>query len=159
MGFAPDSACYKWMKAVFLEYPERIGVLCTHNYFQTNLKRSEDGERFFKRIVEECPNVYMVFCGHRYNQACEIADIKDEDGNTQRKVYQLMNNYQAAEEGGSGYIRFLQIDENLHALRVYSYSPLRDDYVYYDTPEAREEKYAAEPSGEEYILPLPWPEK
>ncbi len=157
MSYAPDSSCYKWARSVFKEHGDRIGVLCTHSYFKTNLKRSEDGERFYKEVVEKCPNVYMVLCGHRYNQACEVVKIKDKAG--ERSVYQMMNNYQAAEEGGSGYIRFLQIDENKHTLRVYSYSPVKDDYIYYDTPESQAEKYPGDPAKEEYILSLPWREK
>ena len=157
MGFAPDSSCLKWMKAVLKEYPERIGVLCTHSYFQTDLKRTDAGDKFYKKVVKECPNVYMVLCGHRYNQACEIIQLDDDgDGVEERSVYQMMNNYQAADEGGSGYMRFLQIDEAKGELRVYSYSPVTDDYVYYDTPESQHEKYADDPADEEYILPLPW---
>lgn len=158
MGYAPDSSSYKWLNSVFKEYPGRVGVLCVHDYFKTSLKRSETGEKLYKKVVKENPNLYMVLCGHRYNQAVVTDNFDDDgDGAKERNVYQMMNNYQAAEEGGSGYMRFLQIDTLKRELRVYSYSSLRGDYVYYDTEEARKEKYAADPAGEEYIIPLPWP--
>lgn len=157
MGYGVDGSCIKWINAVLAEHRERVGILCTHDYFKTDLKRSDTGEELFERVVKENPNLYMVFCGHRYNEACVKAEFDDDgDGTDERTVYQMMNNYQAAKRGGNAYIRFLQVDEAKGEIRVYSYSPLMRDYNYYDDEEAQEEKYAADPAGEEYILDIPW---
>lgn len=157
MSYAPDESSYEWVRAVFKEHKARIGVLCVHEYFSTHLERTDAGESFFEEVVVPCDNVYMVLCGHRYNQACVVEGVDaDGDGREERQVYQIIHNYQAAEEGGKGYMRFLQFDTSRGELRVYSYSPYTGDYNYYDNPGAQDEKYAADPAGESYTLPLPW---
>ncbi|NCB29914.1 MAG: hypothetical protein EOM66_00725 [Clostridia bacterium] len=158
MGFAPDAGCIAWVRSVFDRFPDRVGVLCLHDYLMTDLSLSEDGQRFYEEVVTPCSNLYLVLCGHRYNVACLPTFFDDDgDGKPERTVYQMINNYQAAGiEGGSGYMRFLQIDEGRGEMRVYSYSPLLDDYVYYDEPSHGEERYAADPAGEYVQLPLPW---
>lgn len=158
MGYGPDKKAVDWVRSVFDKFPDRVGVLCLHDYFKTDLTLSGQGQPFYDRVVSKCPNVYLVLCGHRYNIACAPALFDDDgDGVSDRTVYQMINNYQAAgSEGGSGYLRFLQIDEAKGELRAYSYSPVQKDYVYYDEPEHRAEKYAADPAGEYQELPLPW---
>ncbi len=158
MGYAPDAACIKWVRSVFDRFPERVGVLCLHDYFKTDLSLSSDGQRFYEQVVSQCANVCLVLCGHRYNIAAKPAFFDDNgDGAPERTVYQLIGNYQAAgQEGGSGYMRFIQVDEVLGEMRIYSYSPVLDDYVYYDEAEHQVENYAADPAGEYARLPLPW---
>ena len=69
----------------------------------------------------------------------------------------MIANYQAAgSEGGSGYMRFLQIDEAAGELRAYSYSPSLEDDRYWDEPGTENEKYPVDPANEEITLPLPW---
>lgn len=158
MGYAPDKACIAWARSAFDRFSDRVGVLCLHDYLMSDLTLSEDGRRFYDQVVKKCPNLYMVLCGHRYNVASVPAVFDDDgDGSPDRTVYQMIGNYQAAgDEGGSGYMRFIQIDERAKEMRVYSYSPLLDDYVYYDEPAHQAEKYAVDPAGEYEELPLPW---
>lgn len=158
MGYAPDAACIKWVRSVFDRFPERVGVLCLHDYFKTDLSLSSDGQRFYEQVVSQCANVCLVLCGHRYNIAAKPAFFDDNgDGAPERTVYQLIGNYQAAgQEGGSGYMRFIQVDEVLGEMRIYSYSPVLDDYIYYDEAEHQAENYAADPAGEYTRFPVPW---
>ena len=158
MGYAPDAACIEWVRSVFDRFPERVGVLCLHDYFKTDLSLSSDGQRFYDQVVAKCPNVYLVLCGHRYNIAARPAFFDDDgDGAPERTVYQLIGNYQAAgKEGGNGYMRFIQVDEVLGEMRIYSYSPVLDDYVYYDDPKHQAEEYAVDPADEYARLRLPW---
>lgn len=108
MSYAPDDACIKWMDKIVKAHSDRIAVLCLHDYFKTDMTLSDSGEQIFERVVKKNKNVYMVMCGHRYNIGCKAIDIDDDgDGEFDRRVYQLMSNYQAAgEEGGSGYMHF-----------------------------------------------------
>jgi len=158
MGYAPDRKAYDWIKGVFDQYPERVGILCVHDYFTTSGMLSDAGEQFYEKVLKTCPNVYMLLCGHRYNQLVVPAYFDDDsDGTSDRTVYQMMNNYQAAgAEGGSGYMRFFQVDEEKSEIRVYSYSPLTKDYNYFDSPESQLETYPADPTGEEFVIPIPW---
>lgn len=158
MGYAPDEAAIQWVREALDSHPDRVGVLCLHDYFTTKLERSDTGEAYYQQVVAQCPNLYLVLCGHRYNVACIPAVFDDDgDGVQDRTVYQMMGNYQAAgQEGGSGYMRFLQVDEGEGMIRVYSYSPLLADYRYYDTPGAQDEKYAVDPEREYVQFPIPW---
>ena len=99
-----------------------------------------------------------MLSGHRYNVAAVPVSFDDDgDGTADRTVYQMIANYQAAgSEGGSGYMRFLQIDEAAGELRAYSYSPYLEDYRYWDEPGTENEKYPVDPANEEITLPLPW---
>ncbi|MDO5111645.1 MAG: metallophosphoesterase [Clostridia bacterium] len=158
MSYNPDETAIKWLNSVFKQYSDRIGVLCTHSYFKTNMTRSNDGQVLYNKVVKTNPNIYMVLCGHRYNQGYKAVWLEDDgDGEPDRLVYEMINNYQAiGEEGGDGYLRLLQMDEQAGIMRVYTYSPVKLDYNYFDTPESQREKYRAEPEDEEYELPLPW---
>ena len=158
MGYQPDDAAVRWLASVFDQYPERVGVLCVHDYFRTDLSLYDSGKALQKNVLAKCPNVYLVLCGHRYNVAAvPVAFDDDGDGTEERTVYQMIANYQAAgSEGGSGYMRFLQIDEAAGVLRAYSYSPYTEDYRYWDEPGTENEKYPVDPANEEIMLPLPW---
>lgn len=158
MSYHPDETAVKWLNAVFKEHRDRVGVLCTHSYFKTDMTRSNDGQMLYKQVVKKNPNLYMVLCGHRYNQGCVQGWMEDDgDGVPDRLVYEMINNYQAVgEEGGDGYLRLLQMDEAAGLMRVYTYSPVKDDFNFFDTPESQHEKYTADPEDEEYELPIPW---
>ena len=116
------------------------------------------GRALQKAVLAQCPNVYLVLSGHRYNVAAVPVSFDDDgDGTADRTVYQMIANYQAAgSEGGSGYMRFLQIDEAAGELRAYSYSPYLEDYRYWDEPGTENEKSPVDPANEEITLPLPW---
>ena len=159
MSYAPDDACIKWMDKIVKAHSDRIAVLCLHDYFKTDMTLSDSGEQIFERVVKKNKNVYMVMCGHRYNIGCKAIDIDDDgDGEFDRRVYQLMSNYQAAgEEGGSGYMHFLRFDMRTGEIHVISYSPYIDDRRYHDTPGADDEKYPVDPNDEEYSFKMPWP--
>ncbi len=158
MGYIQSSDSLKWLKETFLAYPDRVGVLCVHDYLDTDSTLTGDGELLYKKVVSACPNIYLVLCGHRYNIDCLTAEFDDSgDGTPDRTVYQMIGNYQAAgAEGGSGYMKFLQINESADTIELYSYSPLLDDYVYFDEPERQEEKYATPPERETLVLDIPW---
>ncbi len=151
MSYAPDSDALSWLNKVFRKHGDRIGILCVHDYFKTDMSYSDSGEALFKNVVKKNPNLYLVLCGHRYTVGMKTAEFGS------RQVYELISNYQAAgDEGGNGYLQFLQFDDRKKELRVLSYSPYKDDRRYYDTPGAELEKYPVDPDNEEYAFPYPW---
>lgn len=158
MGYAPDDDCIKWLNKVFALYPDRIGVLCLHDYFKTDGELSETGEVIYKKVVKKNPNLYMVLCGHRYRIDSRDSSFDDDgDGTPDRVVHEVICNYQTAgAEGGDGYMRFMKVDEKNGVIRMYSYSPTKDDYTYFDTEEHRAETYSSDPLKEEYTISIPW---
>lgn len=111
MGYQPDEAAIRWLTSVFNQYPERVGVLAVHDYFKTDLSLYDSGRALQKAVLAQCPNVYLVLSGHRYNVAAVPVSFDDDgDGTAERTVYQMIANYQAAgSEGGSGYMRFCRL--------------------------------------------------
>ncbi len=158
MSYAPDEDGIRWLNDVFKEYRDRVGVLCLHQYFNTDMSYSSPGETLFKKVVKKNPNVYLVLCGHRYSVGHKALDLDDDsDGKTDRRVYELMQNYQAAGQiGGSGYMQLLQFDDTRKEVRVISYSPYTDDRRYYDTPGTELEEFPVDPEQEEYTFSYPW---
>lgn len=158
MGFGPDNAAIDWVETVFRTYPDRIGVLCLHDYYTKTLTLSEDGQRWYDRIVRTTPNLYLVLCGHKYGSYCFPESFDDDgDGKKDRTVYQMLFNYQATKhDGGAGYLRLIQIDEAEGTMQSLTYSPLLDDFNRFDDPENREKYYEFDERNEEFQLPLPW---
>ena len=154
----------EWARSVFDQYPERVGILCTHDYLMIPGTLSDYGQKIYDSVIAKCSNVYAVLCGHRYASNCVPVKIDDDgDGTEDRTVLQMICNYQAIGKkgghntGGDGYIRLWTVDENEGVIRYTSYSPYLDDYVYFDEKAHQGQKYAFNPAQEEGELPIPWP--
>lgn len=165
LGYQVTDGGMDWAREVFSAYPDRVGVLCVHDYFYHDCSLTEQGQRLYDNVVKKSGNLYLILCGHRYNGACIPTELDDDgDGISDRTVLQMINNYQAVGDpeaetrtGGDGYMRFLQVDEDAGLIRYTSYSPYTDDYVYFDEPAHQLEKYAFDPGGEQGQVPIPWP--
>ena len=117
ISYGPNGECIKFANEVFAKYPDRVGVLCTHEYLTTDLELSDMGEYMLKKIVEQSENVKMVLCGHESGAGCYT--ITTFDG---RQVVQILANYQDANNEGT--ILYLQINEETGKLEGISYSPV-----------------------------------
>lgn len=163
LGYQVDPEDLEWACGVFDMYPERVGILCTHDYLMIPGTLSEYGQMIYDGVVAKCSNVYAVLCGHRYASNCIPVEIDDDgDGTEDRTVLQMICNYQAIGKkgakntGGDGYIRLWTVDEDEGVIRYTSYSPYLDDYLYFDEPEHQHEKYAFNPDKEQGVIPIPW---
>ena len=158
MGFGPDNQAIRWVKKVFDAYPDRVGILCLHDYYTKTQTLSKDGERWHDAVVAKCPNLFMVLCGHKYGSYCFPETFDDDgDGKEDRTVYQMLFNYQASQhDGGGGYLRLLQIDESEGILHARTFSPLLLDFNRFDDPAMRESYYPFDERNEDFILALPW---
>ncbi len=158
MGFGPTKKAIEWVRSVFKQYPDRVGILCLHDYYTKKLTLSEDGKKWHDKVVAKSPNLYMVLCGHKYGSYCFQESFDDDkDGREDRTVYQMLFNYQASlHDGGGGYLRLIQVDEARGTMHNLTYSPLTEDYNRFDDPVNREEYYPFDEKNEEFDLPLPW---
>lgn len=158
MSHAPDKKATQFIVKSFEKYPDRVGILCLHDYITTEGTLSEAGEQLRTQVVAKCPNVYMVLCGHRYGlYTLEDAFDDDGDGVPERTVYEIMMNYQAAgKEGGGGYLRLMQFDEESHEIHCINYSPYLDDYDWLDDPSHKENRYEMDEKSESFTLKMPW---
>lgn len=158
LGYNMDESGIRFVNKTLAAHPDRVGVLLVHSYFDSDCTLTDQGQLLYDSVVLRNPNLYMVLCGHRYNSRCIPAAVDDDgDGAADRTVLQMICNYQAAGfVGGDGYLRLMQVDEAAGEIRFYNYSPLHDDFVYYDTEEHRSENHAFDPDGEQGVVPIPW---
>ncbi len=158
MSHAPDKKAIQFILKSFQKHPDRVGILCLHDFITTEGTLSEAGKQLREQVVAKCPNVYMVLCGHRYGlYTLEDAFDDDGDGVKERTVYEIMMNYQAAgKEGGGGYLRLMQFDETAHEIRCVNYSPYFDDYNWLDEADHREKRYEMDEKSESFTLKMPW---
>ena len=158
MSHDPDEKAIQFMVRSFQKYPERVGILCLHEFMTTEGTISKTGEKLREQVVAKCSNIYMVLCGHRYGlYTLEDAFDDDGDGVKERTVYEIMMNYQAAGKvGGGGYLRLMQFDEENHEIHCVNYSPYYDDYDWLDDPAHKEKRYEMDEKSESFTLKMPW---
>lgn len=124
----PAQCCIDFANSAFQKYPNRVGVLCVHNYISMDKTLSPIGKYLQKNIVAKNKNVFMVFCGHcsiTANLPAQFDD--DQDGKNDRTVYQIIANYQSNKD--SGYMLLLKINESKNIVTAYTYSPISNNYM------------------------------
>ena len=147
MGWGVDDESIAWINKVLAEHPDRKAILNFHEYLLSTGTRHPLGDKIYNQIVLPNKNVIMVLSGH-YHEAQTLVDEIDDngDGITDRKVYQLLADYQAGPEGGQGYMRLLHFDQDQNRIIVNTYSPYTNDYNFYDS-----DKY---PDKDEFVIDL-----
>lgn len=147
MGWGVDDESISWINQVLAEHPDRKAILSFHEYLLSTGTRHPLGDKLYNQIVVPNKNVIAVLSGH-YHEAQTLVDSIDDDGdgNPDRKVYQLLADYQAGPEGGQGYMRLLHFDKDQNRIIVNTYSPYMNDYNYYDN-----DKY---PEKDEFVIDL-----
>ena len=132
-GVQDDEEGLAWMNKVLKQYPDRKGILILHDYIRNNAARSATGDVVYNEVVVPNPNVYMVIAGHYTGSALRTDAIDDDgDGIADRQVHQMLNDYQGITDGGLGYMKLFHFDTDTDQIYVNTYSPMLDDYNYYD---------------------------
>lgn len=133
MGWGLGDKEIEWMNEVVSKYPERKAILCLHEYLLVSNNRAPIADKIFDKVVKPNKNVIAALSGHYHDAQLKIDELDDDgDGINDRKVYQMLADYQGAEEGGLGYIRLMQFDIQNNKLHIKTYSPYLDNYNYYD---------------------------
>lgn len=129
MGWGIGDEEIQWMNQVIKEYPERKVILNFHEYILTTGGLGEIPQRIYDEVVKVNANVCMVFSGH-YHDAFTRIDAFDDDGDgvKDRKVYQILFDYQALAEGGLGYMRLMHFSLKDQKIINRTFSPSLQDY-------------------------------
>lgn len=134
VGWGVGDEEIEWMNDVLKKYPERKAILNFHEYLLASGGLGEEPQRIFNEVVSTNPNVSMVLSGHYHNAQTVINEFDDDgDGVTDRKVYQMLFDYQGLPEGGMGYMRLMHFDLENEKVLFRTYSPSLDDYNAKDT--------------------------
>lgn len=126
IGWQNDAAYAEWVKARLSEYPEYSAILLVHSFLNDDGSLSTNGKRVEKAILQKCPTVRIVLCGH--NDGSTRWQQQYPDGHY---VNAIMYNFQDDRKYGLGYARILMFNPGTHNLAVTTYSPYLDDYNYY----------------------------
>jgi len=136
MGWNIGAEEIDWVEQVVKDHPDRKAILAFHEYLLVSNNRAPIADEIYEQVVVPYPNVIATLSGHYHDAETLVDEIDDNgDGIADRKVYQMLADYQGAEMGGLGYIRLLQFDLDNDQIHVKTYSPYLDDYNYYDPTE------------------------
>ncbi|WP_433945297.1 S-layer homology domain-containing protein [Paenibacillus sp. SN-8-1] len=136
MGWGLGDKEIEWMNEVVSKYPERKAILCLHEYMLVSNNRAPIADKIYEKVVIPNKNVFATLSGHYHDAQLKVDEIDDNgDKVPDRKVYQMLADYQGAPEGGLGYIRLMQFDMKNNKLHIKTYSPYLDKYNFYDPAE------------------------
>lgn len=133
MGWGVNDEDIAWINKVLEENPHRKAILSFHEYLLVSGNRSPIGDQVYEEVVMGNPNVIAVLSGHYHDSETLIDEIDDDgDGIADRKVYQMLADYQGGPEGGQGFMRLLKVNPLENQIHVQTYSPYLDQYNYYN---------------------------
>lgn len=147
LEWGPRDAVIEWADRIMSTLPGRHGILVTHAYLNNNDLRYDitdtanpqafnphlygtaggvnDGEELWQKLVRKHPFV-LVLNGHVLGDGTGYLASVTDRGNT---CHQIMSNYQFRAQGGEGYMRLLEFNEDGRTVKVYTYSPLYDSFL------------------------------
>ncbi len=124
-GWEAEEDATEWMNQVLKTHPDSVAILLFHSYINSGGKYSIIGKQMFEQVVKPNPNVRFVLCGHVLGTGVRFDDIDDDgDGVPDRRVTDMMYNYQHMEED-CGQLRLLTFDPLARSLDVLTYSPFK----------------------------------
>ena len=122
-----------WMNQILDQYSDRKAILCFHRFINKDGKLDQTGEYVLEEVVSKHSNIFAVLNGHYHGAAINVQRYDDDgDGTAERPVYLICTDYQADPQGGSQYIKFLYFDLENDYVFMNAYSPLLDDFNFYD---------------------------
>ncbi len=125
----------EWINSVLEQYPDRKAILCTHPGINANAVPDYFSDLLVEQVCRDHPNVIAMLNGHYHGASLNFVGFDDDgDGVEERVVYRICTDYQSAPGGGQGYIKMIYFDLANNKVYLNSYSPILDDFNYYDTP-------------------------
>jgi hypothetical protein len=149
-----------WADRIFKQFPDRNGILLSHDYIRPSSSldgrggtfSAPDGSLLYNTIVADNTNVFLVLAGHEHGVA---TNVKPDAGAVGNGVVELLADYQSYQvtaerlgltdiggyppnQGlpfGASFFRMLQLDVARSELSVDTYSPFLDEFgaTEYDT--------------------------
>jgi hypothetical protein len=147
LEWGPRDQVVAWADSMATLHPRRYKILVTHAYLNNNDFRYDytdtarpqdfnphhygtaggvnDGEQLWQKLVRRHAFV-LVLNGHVLGDGTGYLASVTDKGNT---CHQIMSNYQFRPQGGEGYMRLLEFQEDTRTIKVYTYSPLYDSFL------------------------------
>jgi len=148
LQFDPQPAHLDWADALLKAYPERRGIVVSHNILNVNDNWSNQG---IFTALKDNPNLFLMLCGHR-TSSNDGAAYRAELGDAGQTIHILLANYQSFPNGGNGWMRLLRFSPADSKIYVTTYSPYLNEYRT-GHPEQMQLTYALDlPEGEPFEL-------
>ncbi|GAA2206509.1 hypothetical protein GCM10009850_019670 [Nonomuraea monospora] len=150
-GVTRDEA--EWADSIFKKYPNRNGILLSHDYLVPSTNpdgrgagfSAPDGSMLYKTVVEKNANVFLILAGHEHGVG---TNVKPKVGQVGNGVVELLADYQfytvsadrlgLTEIGGynpadqlqfgASFLRMLQFNVKRSELIVDTFSPLLNEF-------------------------------
>ena len=118
LQYNPATAQLDWVDALLKANPRRRGIVVSHNIL--NIDDSWSFPSIYENLKDNS-NLFLMLCGHMHSPTDGEALRTDTyNGNT---VFSILSDYQDFPNGGSGWLRMLEIDPYAGQINVKAYSP------------------------------------
>lgn len=133
LGWKSGTGGINWLNKQLEKYADHHAILFFHDYMNSEGLLSDTGQELYEKVVKPNPNVFMVLCGHRYNCALLTTDIHDNgDRLNYRRVYNILMNYQAFDNGGDGFLALIRVYKKDRIITFDTYSPKLNKWYQFD---------------------------
>jgi len=114
----PDVAVLNWADSLLKAYPNRRGILASHNFLGAGNPGtfSTQGSATYEALKDN-PNFFLMLCGHVNTEGRRSETFEG------RTVNVLMSDYQGRTNGGDGWLRIMEFSPANNVIRVRTYSP------------------------------------
>ena len=122
LRFNPSSGAVDWARDVVRDHPDHYVIMTTHWWLDREGGRPQRMEEIYQRLVRPSDNLNMVLCGHLTVEKLRTDRVGD------RKIHQMIADYQGLQRGGDGWLRILKFVPDRDRVEVSTYSPSRDEF-------------------------------
>jgi hypothetical protein len=131
LEWRPDAATFFWAQTMINRFAHMPTICSTHEHVNdantsgTGAGRSVAGQSTWTNLIRTNSQIFMFLNGHfasgvpNHNGEHAIVGINAAG----REVLEMLSDYQAWTEGGSGYMRLIRVDERNSMITFRTYSP------------------------------------
>lgn len=121
----PDQMVLNWADSLLKVHKGRSAIIVGHFFINTAGHFGTQGRATYDALKNN-PNLFLMLCGHQSGEAMRRDTYKG------RTVYTLLTDYQRRKNGGSGWLRTMEIDASKRRMEVATYSPWLNESEYDD---------------------------
>ncbi len=117
----PSAAVINWADALLKTYSNRRAIVVSHNLLTEQAAFSAQGQAVYNALKNNS-NLFLMLAGH------VLAEARRQDIFNGRTVHTLLSDYQGRDNGGNGWMRYLEFSPANNQIRVKTYSPVLNTF-------------------------------
>jgi len=131
LEYHPRDEVLDWANRIVAEHPDHRAIVVTHAYLKGDKTRTSNklklkgnnGEQMWQKFVSKHENMFMVLCGHFSGEA-----VLTSTGDHGNPVHQILSDYQAMNNGGESWLRYMVFQPEANKIEIYTYNPALDKF-------------------------------